>query len=596
MKATNHAVDTRLFPVVIRLLRTQSRAQWMTLLWGMFCMSVMAGTTALIVNYMRPIIDEVLVGKDITKLYTVSAFVLVTFLLKSLAAYGETVAMGKVGQRLIAGLQLEMYHHILRFDYMFFQTNKSGSLVARFINDVRLLENTMTKTVNSLVRDLLMVVALSGLLFYYDWQSALFSVLVFPVAMLPVARLGKRLRVTSHNVQSYVGELTDHLTQSFQGIRLVKAYDTVDYEVARVRGIVEKVLEKTLRAIRLKAMSAPIMEFLGGLAIVGVILYWGHKVIYANQTVGAFFAFITGLLMMYEPAKRVAKFQNQLQESLAAASRIFTLLDTPPEAGLISNEGSTAPINGEINFTNVTFGYAMDAPTLVNVNLTINKGESVALVGPSGGGKTTLLIVILRFLEPSSGRINFGNIPGEDYALAHVRRSMALVSQDVTLFDDTVAANIGIGGIVGTGDNVRMPSQKSIIQAAKDAAAHEFIMQLPEKYETNVGERGARLSGGQRQRIALARGLVRRAPILLLDEATSALDTVSEKTIQESLAKMRGKQTCVIVAHRLSTVQHADRIVVIDKGQIVAVDTHENLLKNSPLYQKLCQHDLSKTQ
>lgn len=591
MKAYDHSIDTRLFPVVIRLLRMQSRKQWMTLLWGMLCMLVMAGTTALIVNYMKPIIDDVLVGKSIAKLYSVSGLVLLTFLIKSAASYGESVAMGKVGQRLIANLQVDMYHHILRFAYPFFQEHKSGTLVARFINDVRLLENTMTQTVTSLVRDLLMVVSLGSLLFYYDWRLASFAVLVFPVAMLPVSKLGRRLRKTSHNVQSHVGELTEHLMQSFQGIRLVKAYDTVEYEHKRVRDIVGSVLDKAIRAIRIKAMSAPIMEFLGGLAIVAVIMYWGYKIIYHEQTMGEFFAFITGLLMMYEPAKRVAKFQNQLQESLAAASRVFELLDHPVEPGLLDTSGARTPLKGAIAFENVTFGYVMDEPVIVNLNLEIAKGECVALVGPSGGGKTTLLNMLMSFLEPHSGTVKFDGVPSDDYALDHLRRSISFVSQDVTLFDDTVAANIGLGALKGT----NLPSQKSIEAAAKEAAAHDFISKLPQGYQTMVGERGARLSGGQRQRIALARALVRQSPILLLDEATSALDTVSEQIIQDSLETMRGKRTMVIVAHRLSTVQHADRIVVVDKGRVVASGPHEELLKSSELYQRLCQQDLSKT-
>ncbi|USO01830.1 MAG: ABC transporter ATP-binding protein [Alphaproteobacteria bacterium] len=596
IKRKKVSFDTTLFPVIIRLLRTQSRQQWVTLMGGMACMIVVAGSTALMAHFMKPIIDDVFGSKNPVALYGVSVTVLFTFVAKSLASFGESVAMGKVGQRLIAGLQLQLFDHLLRVDYPFFQKHKTGTLVSRFINDVRMLENTMTQTINSLVKDILTVVALSGVMFYYDWKLAIFAVTVFPLAMIPVSRLGKRLRKTSHNVQIHVGELTNHLTQSFQGIRLVKAYNMYAYEGMRMKKIVEALLHKTLRAIRIKAMGHPIMEFLGGVAIVCVILYWGHQIIYYNQTPGEFFAFITALLMLYEPAKRIAKLQNQLQESMAAASRIFALLDYPQEQSLqVCSDKIPAP-TGKLVFDNVTFSYGDGSPVLKDINLTIKKGDCIAFVGPSGGGKTTILNLLLGFFEVQEGRLLFDDRPASTYSLDALRRSIALVSQDVTLFDDTVAVNIGLGGCVpGVGDEETsvLPPHKDIESAAKKAAAHEFIMRLPNGYDTRVGERGARLSGGQRQRIALARALIRQSPIILLDEATSALDTVSERVIQESLEKLRGRRTVIIVAHRLSTVQQADQIVLIDKGRIVAVDTHTNLLQKSKLYQKLCRHELS---
>lgn len=579
--------------IVKRLLRTEGKPHAFMIGWGIICMVFVALTTAAMAQLMEPIINKIFIEKNATTLYSLIAIIFVTFFVKSAATYGESWAMGAVGQKIVTSFQSKLYDHILKLPYGFFQHHVSGTLVSRFINDVKLLEGTVTQTVSSLVKDALTIIALSGVMFYHDWELAIIALILFPLAMLPLARLGRRMRKTATSLQSTIGDITALLTQSFQGIRLIKAYHIENYESERMQASISDFLKRSLKGIHIKSLSHPIMELAGGIAIVIIIGYWGYKIIHYHESPGAFFAFITALLMMYEPAKRMAKLHTHLQESLSAATRLYEIMDMPLEQNLQGEDKNLTIQSKGLVFQNVSFSYeeGKNKWALEGVNLTISEGEYVAIVGPSGAGKSTLLNLILNFYPHYSGQIFWNQKEIRAYSLQDLRSQIGLVSQEVTLFNDTIEANIAMG-VLGLTDQV---DKSQIIKAAEAAAASDFIENLPQKYETVVGERGGKLSGGQRQRLALARALVRPScSILLLDEATSALDSQSEQVIQKTLDQLKGKKTILVIAHRLSTIQNADRIILMDQGRIISEGTHEMLLKNSSLYVELCRHQFSK--
>lgn len=572
--------------LIQRLFREEARGYWGQISLGIACMIVIAVTTATMAHLMEPVINKIFIEKSTQTLYSLSFAIFMTFFLKSFATFGESYILGSVGQKIVVSIQNKLYRHILSLPYIFFQKQNSGSLVSRFIHDVRLLEGTVTQTLSSLVKDALTIIALAGLMIYYDWELAMISLVLFPLALLPLSKLARRMRKTAHTIQSTMGDITGLLTQSFQGIRIIKAYHVEAYEVTRMNLILQDFLKRSLKGIRIKALSHPIMEFAGGVAIVIIIAYWGNKVIHSGQTPGAFFAFITSLLMMYEPAKRAAKLHTQLQESLTAASRVYDILDMFPENQLAVISTKQAPQEQGLNIRNLSFRFHEETEVLQDINVDIRKGEFVAIIGPSGSGKTTLFNMIMRFYDSYSGDIFWDGKDIRNMNLQELRAQIGLVSQEVTLFDDTVRANVALGL---TGLN-REVEESAIRLALSEAACDDFVDQLEQGIHTQVGELGSKISGGQRQRIALARALLRKPQLLLLDEATSALDSQSERQIQDQLAQLRGQSTILVIAHRLSTIQNADKIILLNKGRLEAMGTHTQLIETCPLYAELCRH------
>jgi subfamily B ATP-binding cassette protein MsbA len=428
-------------------------------------------------------------------------------------------------------------------------------------------------------KDLLSLIGLVIVMFVQDWQLAAISFFVFPLAVIPIAHIGRRIRKVTANTQEETGLFTTLLEQTFQGIRVVKSYGMEPYEKSRIAAIVARLYGLTFRAARVRALSSPIMETLGGVAITVVIVYGGYRVIEQATDPGSFFSFITALLLAYEPMKRLANLNASLQEGLAGAQRLFTILDIAP--GIRERPGAEDLVvkNGAIALDTVTFAYVAGHPALENVSLTVPAGRTVALVGPSGAGKSTILNLIPRFYDVGHGAVTIDGIDVRDVTLASLNANVALVSQEVTLFDDTVRANIAYGRAGA--------SEEEIVEAARHAAAHAFIAELPDGYETMVGERGVKLSGGQRQRLAIARAMLKNAPILLLDEATSALDTESERQVQAALRDLMHGRTSLIIAHRLSTVMDADIIYVIDRGRVVEHGRHAELLQQNGVYARL---------
>ncbi len=566
--------------LVRRLAHENLRHYWPYLVMAVGCMAVVAATTAFSAYLMEPIVNDVFVAQQEDRLWWVAAAVLVAFVAKGMGNYGQSVLMSYVGLRIVADNQARLYRHLIGMDLAFFHSRSSGRLVSRFLVDINQMRVAVSNVVTGFGKDLLSLIGLVAMMFYQDWQLALIAFFVFPAAVFPIVRLGKRMRKVTADTQEEQGLFTAILDQSFQGIRVIKAYGMEGYEKNRVHGLVERIFQLTIKSARVRALSSPIMETLGGVAVAVVVIYGGYRVIHQNLDPGSFFSFITALLLAYEPMKRLANLNSSLQEGLAGAQRLFELLDTEP--GIQDSPGAQplpAPTAGEIELAGVSFAYVEDQPALRSIDMHIPAGKTVALVGPSGAGKSTILNLIPRFHDVDAGKIAIDGHDVRAVTLESLYANIALVSQEVVLFDDTVRANIAYGKPGAT--------KEEIEAAAQNAAALDFIRDLPEGFETMVGERGVKLSGGQRQRLAIARAILKNAPILLLDEATSSLDTESERHVQAALDRLMKNRTTLVIAHRLSTIVDADLIYVIQDGRIVETGAHGELLAKGGAYEKL---------
>jgi ATP-binding cassette, subfamily B, bacterial MsbA len=565
--------------LVWRLARDFMRPHLPRVLVAFLLMGAAAGSTALRAWLMQPVLDRVFVGREASWLLLIAGAALAIALVKGIADYGEAVLMNRIGQRVIADVQIALFARLMRADLAYFHAHPSGTLISRFTSDAVLLRNAAANVLAAIGKDALTVIFLVGVMFYQDWLLALVSFFVFPVAIYPIVGIGRRMRRVTANTQNEMGQLTTLLSQTFQGARLVKAYGMEAYEGGRAAALFERLYALIDRATRTRSRASPMMETLGGIAIAVVILYGGHQVIAGARTPGAFFSFVTALLLAYQPLKSLANLNASLQEGLAAAHRLFQVLDVEPTIRDMPGARPLRVAGGEICFDQVRFGYSPGAVALDGVSLIVPAGHTVALVGASGAGKSTILNLIPRFFEVEDGGIA---IDGQDIravTLTSLRVAIAIVAQEVTLFDDSLRANIAYGRFGA--------AMEDIEAAARAAGIDGFIRELPEGYDTQVGEHGVRLSGGQRQRIAIARAMLKDAPILLLDEATSALDSESERQVQTALRTLIRGRTTLVIAHRLSTVQGADLIHVVDRGRIVESGRHAELLARNGLYARL---------
>ena len=564
---------------MLRLWRESIHSYLGWILLAVLCMAVMASATDFSAWLMEPIVNEVFIAQNRDILWPLGGIVFATFLVKGLANYAQAVLMSFVGLRIIADNQNRLFAHLARMDLGFFHNNPTGRLISRFTVDINHMRVAVSNALTGFGKDLLSLVGLVGVMFAKDWQLAAISFFIFPVAILPIVRLGRRMRKVTMNTQEEMGLFTTLLEQAFQGIRVVKAYGMEAYEKKRIAAVVDRIFNLNIKSARTRSLSSPIMETLGGAAVCIVIIYGGYRVIEGATTSGAFFAFITALLLAYEPMKRLANLNASLQEGLAGAQRMFALLDTEPTIREKQGASDLTSVEGTIRLDNVRFSYVPGKPALNGVTLEVPGGKTVALVGPSGAGKSTILNLIPRFFDVDEGVVSIDGTNVQDVTFASLYGNIALVSQEITLFDDTVYANIAYGRAGSTEDEV--------VEAARHAAADEFIIDLIDGYETRVGEQGVKLSGGQRQRLAIARAMLKNAPILLLDEATSALDTESERQVQAALEKLMKGRTTLVIAHRLSTVIGADLIYVIQNGRVVEQGNHVDLMDRSGVYQRL---------
>ena len=567
------------YALVKRLLKESVRPYLKWIGFALVGMVFVAGATAASAWLMKPVINDVFVAKNKEFLLPISIAVLVTFAIKGFANYAQSVIMHYVGQRIITDTQHRLYGHLTRMDLGFFHQTPTGSLISRFTVDINMMRAAVSNALTGIGKDFLTLIFLIGVMFIQDRYLAVIAFVVFPVAILPIVKLGQRIRKVTVSTQEEIGQFTTLLEQTIQGARVVKAYRMEEYEKGRFRKIAERVFQLVFKSARIRSMASPIMETLGGVAVALVIFYGGFRVIEESMNPGAFFSFITALLLAYEPMKRLANLNASLQEGLASAQRLFGLLDTKPNI-IDKPDAATLKIKGgNIVLNQVNFSYIPKHPVINGVSLSVPAGKLVALVGPSGAGKSTILNLIPRFYEVDSGIIKIDGIDVQDATLDSLRRNIALVSQEITLFDDTVRANIAYGRPDA--------SEKEITQAAKNAAAHDFIEAMSNGYDTYVGERGTKVSGGQRQRLAIARAMLKNAPILLLDEATSSLDAESEREVQAALMELMKGRTTLVIAHRLSTVIEADLIHVIDNGKLVESGNHPELLSKNGTYARL---------
>ena len=565
--------------LVGRILREEVRPHVGRVVVAVLCMIVVAATTAALAALIKPVLSEVFENKNEAMLMVLPLVVLAVFACSSGANYAQAVLMHYVGQRIIADLQKRLFAHLLDADLAFYHNTETGALISRFTNDVNMMRAAVSTALTGIGMDFFKVIFLVAVMFWRDWAMALIAFFVFPVAVLPIVKIGKRMRKFSARGLEQNARFLAYLNEAFQGARHVKAYGMEAHEARRGGEIVESLFAIIFKALRVRSLSSPIMEFLGGIAIAVVIFYSGSQVIAGNTTMPEFMSFMAALLMAYEPMKRLANLNANLQEGLAASQRVYALLDAQPSITDKSGASPLAVTQGEIVFDDVQFAYGGNAPTLAGITLTVPAGGTAALVGPSGSGKSTVLNLIPRFYDVTAGAVRIDGVDLRDVTMASLRVSLALVSQEVSLFNDRVRDNIAYGR--------RGASDDEIVAAARGAAAHEFITALPDGYDTIVGEHGVKLSGGQRQRISIARAMLKNAPILLLDEATSALDSESERIVQNALATLMRGRTTLVIAHRLSTIVDADVIYFIEDGRVAEQGSHAELIAKNGAYARM---------
>lgn len=500
--------------------------------------------------------------------------------IRSLALWAQTLQTNRLALGAMRDLQQAMYDALVRADVARLSGEAPGALVSRFVNDVAVLREFLIRAFNNLVKDVLTIAGAIAVMFWADWLLAILVLVVYPLAAMPVVRIGRRQRKISGDAQAEMGAVAGFLEESFSGARMVRAYGLEEAERQRAHTAFGRRFQALMDLARGKAPVDPILEVAGGIGLAGVIAFIGWRILDGASTLGDIGAFVAAVGLMAPAVRAIGTLNAVAQEGYAALDRVFAVIDERPA---IADAPGAAPlpqpVRGEVGLRDVTFAYAPDAPALHGVSLEARRGETVALVGPSGAGKSSVLNLILRFYDADSGAVTVDGRDLRGLTLASLRGAMAFVSQDVTIFDASAADNIAFGRPGAT--------RAEIEAAAKAAAAHDFIAALPGGYDAPLGPRGARLSGGQRQRIALARAFLRDAPILLLDEATSALDSESERQIQDALAKLSQGRTVIVIAHRLSTVMRADRIYVFDAGRIVETGRHEDLIAKGGLYAQL---------
>lgn len=562
-----------------RRLLAYALPHWPVFAMAVVAMAVFAGTEAAFAALMKPLLDETFVAKDPDYIRWIPLALVGLFLLRGIAGFVSTYGMAWVARTVIYKLRRQLFDHLLRLPASFYDNNASGQLISKLTYNVEQVSQAATNAVTIVIRDSLSAIFLLGLMFYRSGALSLAFLVCGPFIAIVVVRVSKRFRKVSGRIQDSMGDVTHVTQEAIDGHRVVKTFGGQAYEAGHFEQVNHNNLRQQLKLTATTAASVPFIQFLAACALAGIVFLATQESMSEIRTAGSFASFLAAMMLLLPPLKRLTTVNAALQKGIAAAESVFSLLDTAPETD--RGTRSLQRAEGRVEFRDVTFAYRPDqAPVLQNISFTVEPGRSVALVGRSGSGKSTLANLLPRFYEPGSGSILVDGIDVRDVKLADLRNQVALVSQHVTLFNDTVARNIAYGSL-------ERCSREDIERAAEAAHAMHFIRELPEGLDTMVGENGVLLSGGQRQRLAIARAILKNAPILILDEATSALDTESEQHVQAGLQRLMHDRTTLVIAHRLSTVEGADQVLVLDKGRIVESGNHTELLAANGHYAAL---------
>jgi subfamily B ATP-binding cassette protein MsbA len=523
--------------------------------------------------------DSIFTEKDYFMLKVIPLALVALYFLKAVLMYAQNLIMFGISWELVVQFREKLFAHIHHLPFGFFEENETGKLISRINNDVAIMQSTVTRLLKEFLQNSVTLIGLMIWVFYLKWDWALMALIVFPVMIFPVSNIGRKLKKFSHKGQEILGNINATVLESFSGVKIVRAFGLEPRELKKFQNYNDDYLKVMKKNVKYVEMTSPFLEVLGVASSAFILWYGGSQVLSGEISQGTFLAFIVALFMMYTPIRILFKIMASVQTSLAGAERVFEILDLPEEK-VREGQKELIDFKGKIEFQDVCFSYPSRAKMVLDkINLTVNKSEVIAIVGMSGAGKTTLVDLLFRFFDVTSGKILIDGEDIQNFKLSSLRSHLALVTQETFLFNDTILNNISFGK---EGESTR----EEILDAAKAAHVDYFVEHIEEGYETLIGERGVKLSGGQKQRIAIARAILRNAPILILDEATSALDSESEKLVQDALHNLMVNRTSFVIAHRLSTIKHANRILVMDNGKIVESGTHQSLLASSGLYQK----------
>jgi len=547
---------------------------------AMVCMLVIAVASSATAFLVKPVLDDIFFNKNTTMLRIIPLAVILIYLLRGLGMYGQDYLMNYVGENIIKDLRNDLYNRIQDLPIAFFHKEQTGVLMSRITNDVNIIKTMVSTAVTGSLKDSFTILGLTFVIFYRDWKMALFAFIILPVAFFPIVEFGRRVRRISTGWQEAMADLNSFLHETIAGNKIVKAFGMESYEKKRFFNKTLDLFKLEMKGVIARSLSSPIMEFLGGLGIAFIIWYGGYKVITGSSTAGTFFSFMAAVLMLYDPVKKLSGLNNAVQQGLAAADRVFDIIEMESDIKERKDAITIQRGSHRVTFENVFFKYD-DVMVLKDINLDVKSGEVLALVGMSGGGKTSLVNLIPRFYDVSRGAIRIDGVDIRDVSISSLRDQMGIVTQEPILFNDSIRNNIAYGKWNAT--------DKEIIKASEAAYAYDFIQNFPNKFDTNIGELGGRLSGGEKQRICIARALLKDAPILILDEATSSLDAEAEMLVQKALENLMKGRTTFVIAHRLSTIDYADRIVVIVNGRVEEEGKQEELMSMQGEFFKLYQ-------